>query len=150
MWRLGVGGVLFWLWVGLLSPRSRLFQMLPPRSSAAAKMPGEERLGGVSAHLHPPERPTSAGRAGKRPLLGFLFSHRYTPSRRAPHFLYNSITPKGCLKDTLTGFPPAFLPSPAAPTAGATLPCALPIACCSRLQILQGCNLLLTLSRYNL
>lgn len=54
----------------------RLSQLWVPRS-APAKMPGEQRLGGVSAHLRPPEPQTSAGRRagrqGRHPPSCFLF-----------------------------------------------------------------------------
>lgn len=86
----GEGGVLALGWVSF----PRLSQLRAP-----AKMPGEQRLGGVSAHLRPPEPPTSAGRqAGQAPAELLPVSPRYTPSQRAPHFLYHLITPKGCVR----------------------------------------------------
>lgn len=36
--------------------------------------------------------------AGQAPAELLPVSHRYTPSQRAPHFLYHSITPKGCVR----------------------------------------------------
>lgn len=57
----GEGGVLALGWVSF------------PRLSQPAKMPGEQRLGGVSAHLRPPQPPTSAGRQGRHPPSCFLF-----------------------------------------------------------------------------
>lgn len=113
----GEGGVLALGWVCFL----RLSQLRVPRS-APAKMPGEERLGGVSAHLRPPEPPTSAGRqAGQAPAELLPVSHRYTPSQRAPHFLYHLITPKGCVRQAHPL--PSSLPQTLTAPTGTTLPC---------------------------
>lgn len=42
------------------------------------------------------------GRQGRQAAAaaGFPVSHRYTPSRRAPRFLYRRIAPQGCLPQT--------------------------------------------------
>lgn len=110
----------FWLLSWVVPPLffSSLFQMLPPRN-APAKMPGEKRFVGVSAHLRPPERPTSAGRAGRAgrrpPLLGFLFLiGTHPPEGHHVSFIAGSHLRDVCRK--LTACPPASLRTPAAPT----------------------------------
>lgn len=115
------GGV-FWLWVGFLSPSS------PPLPDAAAEercLPRclERRGSAVCRHTctRRSYQPLQAGRQAAAARLPV--SHRYTPSRRAPHFLYHSITPKGCLPQAHR-LPYSFLQTRAAPTA-ATLPCAV-------------------------
>lgn len=111
---------MFWLLSWVVPPLffSSLFQMLLPRN-APAKMPGEKRFVGVSAHLRPPERPTSAGRAGRAgrrpPLLGFLFLiGTHPPEGHHVSFIAGSHLRDVCRK--LTACPPASLRTPAAPT----------------------------------
>lgn len=115
----GEGGVLALGWASF----PRLSQLWVPRS-APAKTSGEQRLGGVSAHLRPPEPPTlqAGGQAGQAPAELLPVSHRYTPSQRAPHFLYHLITPMGCVRQAHP-LPSSFPQTLTAPT-GTTLPCA--------------------------
>lgn len=90
----GEGGALALGWVCF----PRLSQLRLPRS-APAKMPGEERLGGRCAGTPAPAGATDLGRqAGQAPAELLPVSHRYTPSQRAPHFLYHLITPKGSVR----------------------------------------------------
>lgn len=78
-----------------------------PRS-APAKMPGEQRLGGVSAHLRPPQPPTSAGRQGRHPPSCFLFLvGTHPPKGHHISFITRSHLRDAC--DQLTPFSPAFL-----------------------------------------
>lgn len=64
----------------------------------------------------------AGGQAGQAPAELLPVSHRYTPSQRAPHFLYHLITPKGCVRQAHP-LPSSFPQTLTAPT-GTTLPCA--------------------------
>lgn len=70
---------MFWLWV----------VFLPSRWACLPRRP--ERRGSASAHLRCRSREPL--QAGSR--LWLPVPHRYTPSCRAPRFLYRSITPRG-------------------------------------------------------
>lgn len=88
--------------------------------SVPAKMPGEKSLGGVSAHLRPPKLPTSEGRAGRRPLLGFLFLIGTHPPE-GHHISFITVSHLRDAWDKLTHFSPAFFTLPL-PKTEATLP----------------------------
>lgn len=147
---LKVRGV-FWLWVGFLSPASRSCGCRGARLPRCLESSGCALCGSAGTPA-PAEPPTSAGRqAGQAPAELLPVSHRYTPSQRAPHFLYHSITPKGCVRQAhplLSSFPQTLTD----PT-GTTLPCAGQSKWLSQPQkatYLQDCNELLTLSCSNL
>lgn len=73
-----------------------------------------------------PAQATNLCRQGKQAAAaGLPVSHRYTPSRRAPHFLYHGITPKGCLGQAHPLLS-SILHTPAAPNGSN------PAVCCAK------------------
>lgn len=123
-WRVAffkVGGERFGFGLGF-SPPPRLFQMLLPMS-VPAKMPGEKSLSSVSAHLRPPKLPTSAGRASRQPLLGFLFLIGTHPPE-GHHISFITVSHLRDAWDKLTRFSPAFFTLPL-PQTEAILLCAV-------------------------
>lgn len=116
---LKVRGV-FWLWVGSASSAS------PSCGCRGARLPRCLERSGWAACRHTcarrSHRPRQAGRqAGQAPAELLPVSHRYTPSQRAPHFLYHLITPKGCVRQAHPL--PSSLPQTLTAPTGTTLPC---------------------------
>lgn len=117
---LKVRGV-FWLWVGFLPPAS------PSCGCRGARLPRCLESSGWAVCRHTCARRShkplqAGGQAGQAPAELLPVSHRYTPSQRAPHFLYHLITPKGCVRQAHP-LPSSFPQTLTAPT-GTTLPCA--------------------------
>lgn len=112
---------MFWLWVGFLPPAS------PSCGCRGARLPRCLESSGWAVCRHTCARRShkplqAGGQAGQAPAELLPVSHRYTPSQRAPHFLYHLITPKGCVRQAHP-LPSSFPQTLTAPT-GTTLPCA--------------------------
>lgn len=111
----GGGGVLALGWV---SPPPSASSRCCCRGACLPRCP--ERRGSAACRHTCARRATNLCRQGRQAAAARLpVSHRYTPSRRAPHFLYHLITPKGCLRRA-PRLPSSLLQTLAAPT-GATL-----------------------------
>lgn len=133
----------------------------PPASSRCccrgACLPRRPERRGSAACRHtcarPSYQPLQAGRAGRRPLLGFLFLiGTHPPEGHHISFITWSHLRDVC--DKLSGFPPAFfklsLPRQERPCGAPREACGSSQRLLQLAKNLQGCNELLTLSRYNL
>lgn len=109
---------MFWLWAGFVSPASPSCGCRGARLPRCLERSGLGRCAGTPA---PAGATNPGGQAGQAPAELLPVSHRYTPSQRAPHFLYHLITPKGCVRQAHP-LPSGFPQTLTAPT-GTTLPC---------------------------